>query len=172
MKRPVCIAVLARRLSVYALLVIISAAFPAAYCAAQDAPEMTTVQGIGYPPIRAESAAQAHLMAKRAAVVDAYRNAVAGRTARGQGPDLQYEELSGFVSGMTIVQEEYLKDGGIRITAKIPTGNIRSSAGPEMKRSGSRQGPQAVTLDEWYSIISNLVRYENNHYGGQHEKNH
>lgn len=134
--------------------------------------EMTTVQGLGYPPIRAESAAQAHLMAKRAAIVDAYRNSLASKTAQGQASDIQYQELSGFVSGMTIVKEEYLKDGGIRITAKVPINNILPSAGSEMRRSDPRRGTQSVTLDEWYSIIKNLVRYENNQNGGQHEKNH
>lgn len=121
---------------------------------------MTTVQGLGYPPIRAENAAQARLMAKRAAVVDAYRNSLAGKTAQGQGSDLRYEELSGIVSGMTIIKEEYLKDGGIRITAKVQNNTIQPSADSEIRRSDSRRGPQAVTLDEWYSIINNLVRFE------------
>ncbi|MBI5074151.1 MAG: hypothetical protein HZB62_03110 [Nitrospirae bacterium] len=133
---------------------------------------MTTVQGLGYPPIRAESVAQAHLMAKRAAVVDAYRNALANRSVQGQGSDIHYDELSGIVSGMKIIKEEYLKDGGIRITATVPKTTVLLSAGPEIRRSDVRRGPQSVTLDEWYLIIRDLVRYEKNQNGGLHEKNH
>lgn len=154
------------------VLVICTVFLFAAGSLAQDAPEMITVQGLGYPPIKAESPAQAHLMAKRAAVVDAYRNSLAAKTAQGQGSDIQYQELSGFVSGMTIIREEYLKDGGIRITANVPSNAIVPSAGPERRRADSGGGPQAVTLDEWYSIVNRLVRYENNQNGGQHEKNH
>jgi hypothetical protein len=127
---------------------------------------MVSVQGIGYPPIRAESTAQAHLMAKRAAVVNAYRNAVAAGTSSGNGSDVTYQELSGFVGGLTIVKEEYLKDGGIRITAKVPKKNVvvSSVSGTEVRRSeGPREefrGPERVSLDEWYKIINNLVRID------------
>lgn len=141
-------------------------------CIAQDALETITVQGLGYPPIRAESETQAHLMARRAAVVDAYRNSLAGKNAQGRGADIQYHELSGFVSGMTIIKEEYLKDGGIRVTAKVPNSAVLPSAGSDMRKSDSRRSIQSVTLDEWYLIIRNLVRYDNNQIGGQYEKNH
>ncbi len=159
MNRSILLEFLGKRL-ISSVITICSSFLFAASCMAQNGTEMTTVQGLGYPPIRAESAAQAHLMAKRAAVVDAYRNALASKAFNGQGSDIRYEELSGFVSGMSIVKEEYLKDGGIRITAMIPNKYIVPSAGSEMKGSNSRRGPQAVTLDEWYSIINNLVRYE------------
>jgi hypothetical protein len=128
--------------------------------------DMVTVQGIGYPPIRAESAAQAHLLAKRAAVVDAYRNALSGRASSLPGPDVTYQELSGFVSGMTVTGEEFLDDGGIRITGRVPKKNVVSSSGlrTEVRRGeglseGSR-GPERVSLDEWYKIINNLVRID------------
>jgi len=160
MNRPGFFAALIHKRSVRVLVCVISVFLFAARCTAQDTREMTTVQGLGYPPIRAENAAQARLMAKRAAVVDAYRNSLAGKTAQGQGSDLRYEELSGIVSGMTIIKEEYLKDGGIRITAKVQNNTIQPSADSEIRRSDSRRGPQAVTLDEWYSIINNLVRFE------------
>ncbi|MGC2062353.1 MAG: hypothetical protein WA610_05195 [Thermodesulfovibrionales bacterium] len=136
---------------------------------------MVSVQGIGYPPIRAESTAQAHLMAKRAAVVNAYRNVLSANASSGNGSDVTYQELSGFVSGMKIVDEEYLKDGGIRITAKVPKKNVvvsskprtevRRSEGPSegssvgfSERSSEKfRGPERVSLDEWYKIINRLV---------------
>lgn len=132
----------------------------------EAAEEMVSVQGIGYPPIRAESPAQAHLMAKRAAIVNAYRNALSAKTASGNGGDVTYQELSGFVSGLTIVEEEYLKDGGIRITAKVPKKNIavssgrRTEVGTEGRRAERSGGPERVSLDEWYKIIDNLVRID------------
>lgn len=171
MNRTIVLAALVAR-CISVVIGICSLFLIAASCIAQDTPEMTTVQGLGYPPIKAENAAQAHLMAKRAAVVDAYRNSLAGKASQGQRSDIQYQELSGFVSGMTIVREEYLKDGGIRITARVPINNILPSAGSEMRRSDPRRGTQAVTLDEWYSIINKLVRFENDIEGGQYERNH
>lgn len=128
----------------------------------ESAHDLISVQGTGYPPIKAESAAQARLMAKRAAVVNAYRNALSANTTSGNGSDITYQELSGFVSGLTIVEEEYLKDGGIRITAKVPKKNIVVSSGRtadvrETQRSG---GPESVTVDEWYRIIDKLVRID------------
>ncbi len=132
--------------------------------------DMVTVQGTGYPPIRAESAAQARLLAKRAAVVDAYRNALSGRSPSRPGPDVTYKELSGFVSGMTVVGEEFLDDGGIRIIAKVPKKNVVTSSlaerqvrsverSSEVPRDGLR-GPVRVSLDEWYRIINNLVKID------------
>jgi hypothetical protein len=145
-------------------------AFCAPCFADEAAEEMISVQGTGYPPIRAESPAQAHLMAKRAAVVNAYRNAVAAGTSAGNGSDVTWQELSGFVSGLTVVEEEYLKDGGIRITARVPRKNIAASSKSrtdlrrtEVPREGFSEkvrGPERVSLDEWYKIINNLVRMD------------
>lgn len=134
---------------------------PAMASAGSSDEETVTVQGTGYPPIRAESTAQAHLMARRAAVVDAYRNAVSGGTSH-PGPDVTYQELSGFVSGMKIVGEEYLSDGGIRITARVPKDEVVPLPGVAVKtkRGAERRGPGAVSRDEWYKIIHNLVRIE------------
>ncbi len=136
-------------------------------CLAEEmADDTITVQGTGYPPIRAESAAQAHLMAKRAALVHAYRNALSPSSpspapSSGDAADVTYQELSGFVRGVTIVNEEYLGDGGIRITAKVPKKNITvSTVRTEINKSGGSAGPQRVSRDEWYSIISNLVKID------------
>lgn len=136
-------------------------------CLAEETTDDTiTVQGTGYPPIRAESAAQARLMAKRAAIVHAYRNALSPASPSpappsGDAADVTYQELSGFVRGVTIVNEEYLKDGGIRITAKVPKKNIIvSTVRTEINKSGGSAGPERVSLEEWYKIINNLVRID------------
>ncbi|MEW6417302.1 MAG: hypothetical protein AB1480_04185 [Nitrospirota bacterium] len=123
------------------------------------------VSGIGYPPIRAQSKAQALLMAKRAAVLDAYRNAL--RVVSGEVSETYdktfYENLSGFVKGMKIISEDYLDDGGVRIEAII------SSKDPSIFQKGKyvtgafseNQGsPEKVTVEEWYRIISGMVRIE------------
>ncbi|MHB8881791.1 MAG: hypothetical protein ACYC69_09845 [Thermodesulfovibrionales bacterium] len=140
---------------------------PGAVCFADDtAGETISVRGIGYPPIRAESPAQARLMARRAAVLDVYRNALAGSASAEKNEDVTYEELSGFVSGITVLDEEYLVDGGVRITARVPKRNIALSAarGPaartEPRKSESSGGPLRVTLEEWYAIIRKLVRID------------
>lgn len=119
------------------------------------------VSGIGYPPIKAESAAQARLMARRAAILDAYRNALSAAGAAGNDEKAFYSGLSGFVKGLTIEKEEYLGDGGLRIIAKVRTGNVTpSTTAPHDRRPERRGGPSAVTLNEWYRIIEGSVRFE------------
>lgn len=151
-----------RRISLCAYIVVCAMTCCAVCFADATADEMISVQGVGYPPIRAESPAQAHLMAKRAAVVNAYRNALSPTRPSGNGSDVTYQELSGFVSGLTVVKEEYLKDGGIRITAKVPKKNIAVSSGLRTEVRGTKEGsgPERVSLDEWYKIINELVRID------------
>lgn len=125
-----------------------------------------TVEGHGYPPIKASSVAQAHLMAKRAAIIDAYRNALASEGIQGYGEDIFYSGLSGFVRGLTIIEQEYLKDGGIRILVKVPAKNITVIPDSASKKTitekpeDTHTGPLSVTVQEWYRIIKNLVRVE------------
>ncbi|TAN41568.1 MAG: hypothetical protein EPN25_04650 [Nitrospirae bacterium] len=151
-------------LSLISLLFLFGITGISAAAAGDD--DMISIQGIGYPPIRAESAAQARLMAKRAAVLDVYRNSLAASASAGKSEDVTYEELSGFVSGITVLDEEYLVDGGVRITARVPKKNIALSRarGPvertEPRKSESSGGPQRISLDEWYTIIKKLVRIE------------
>ncbi len=117
------------------------------------------VSGVGYPPIKAENAAQARLMARRAAVLDAYRNALGRPGTAGGDEKIFYSGLSGFVKGLVIDREEYLEDGGIRIFGRIPRRNIapvpaaRSGPGPD----GGK--PSAVPLNEWYKIIERSVKF-------------
>lgn len=123
------------------------------------------VSGIGYPPIKAQSKAQALLMAKRAAILDAYRNAL--RVVFGEVSETYdktfYENLSGFVKGMKIIGEDYLGDGGVRIKAIISLNDITifQKGKPVIGAFSEKQGsPEKVTVEEWYRIISGMVRIE------------
>lgn len=119
------------------------------------------VQGTGYPPIKAQSAAQARLMARRAAIIDAYRNALASKGIKDYGENEFYSELQGFVKGMNVIEEEYLEDGGIRILAHVSAKDVRVSSGITAKKpKETGRGPLRITLDEWYKIIKKLVRIE------------
>jgi hypothetical protein len=120
------------------------------------------VSGIGYPPIKAENAAQARLMARRAAIVDAYRNALAGTGPSNNDEQAFYTGLSGFVRGLTIEREEYLEDGGVRILAKVPgrSAAATSRTPNEVVTEKGRGGPAPVPLNEWYRIIERSVRFE------------
>ena len=122
-----------------------------------------TVHGIGYPPIKAYSAAQARLMARRAAIVDAYRNALLSAGHKNHDEDNLYTGISGFVKDMAVIEEEYLNDGGVRIIAKIPFKSIAAYSKAVTKRTAEKsQGPSRVSIDEWYEIIKPLVKIENN----------
>ncbi len=122
------------------------------------------IYGVGYPPIKAQSLAQAHLMAKRAAIVDAYRNALAMAGAQNYTDEELYKGLSGFVKGLKILDEEYLEDGGIRITAPVARENVTVASvviGSASKIQRKKvPGPIRVTLEEWYKILKNLVTTE------------
>ncbi len=110
--------------SLFLLAVLFSPALllSAEFGSGQDRADHGTfvVSGIGYPPIKAENAAQARLLARRAAVVDAYRNALAGAGASNNDEQAFYAGLSGFVRGLTIEREEYMEDGSVRILARVP----------------------------------------------------
>ncbi len=128
------------------------------------------VYGIGYPPIKAQSEAQALLMARRAALLDAYRNALKASSGEGSDPKEDktfYENFSGFIKGMKIVSEEYLGDGGVRVKASVSLRDVSMFQKGHNKKEGSTgylperlNGPEKVTVEEWYRIISGVVRFE------------
>jgi len=134
--------------------------------------KQVVISGIGYPPVKADNKAQALLMARRAAVLDAYRNALRSHSnsTESNREGSYYEGLVGFVKGMTIIGEEYLKDGGIKITASVSASDILvppKSEDPLHKRIGKNvptqyPGPVIVTIEEWFKIIEKIVTFEAN----------
>jgi hypothetical protein len=129
-----------------------------------------TVYGLGYPPVKAQNKAQALLMAKRAAMLDAYRRALAGQ-ADYAGPHEEgegfYRGLSGFVKDLTITTEEYLEDGGVKIEATVPKKSIslfskEKYGKKETPSTGPTRigGPSSVSVEEWYKIIEKMVQFE------------
>jgi hypothetical protein len=131
--------------------------------------EFRLVQGIGYPPVKVGSKTQALLMARRAAVLDAYRNTVRTREEDREAItewDL-YEGFPAFVRGIILMDEALLADGGVQVTVKVPSGNLLLSdrkdavaaKGPERK-SEHYTGPIRVNEEEWYRIIEQMVRFD------------
>ncbi len=122
------------------------------------------VQGIGYPPVKAKSKTQALLMARRAALLDAYRNTVGGQEeGREAFPERDaYQGFSAFVRGIELVDEALLADGGVQVTVRVSSGNLRevtSSKGPGRKPE-AYAGPRRISEKEWYGIIERMVRFE------------
>ena len=97
-----------------------------------------TVEGYGAPPVNAHSAAQARMLARRAAVVDAYRNLaeeVSGVNVDAETTVLNMEtqsdvvktKVSALVKGARIVSEEVQGDGSYKVVMQIPMYGVSSS---------------------------------------------
>jgi len=132
--------------------------------------EFTQVKGIGYPPIRAQSPAQARLLARRSAILDAYRNAL-GIAGNGGEYDERafYLHFGGFIQGARIIKEEFLEDGGIMVTLEIDEMELAGMAKkiktgvnePPMGPSGAVGKPARVSISEWQKVVAKFVTYVN-----------
>lgn len=132
--------------------------------------EFWLVEGIGYPPVKASSRTQALLMARRAAVLDAYRNALRGREENGETlPEWgAYEGFSAFVRGIILVDEALLADGGVHVTVRVARGNFSplGGKGGDVQMTGRDRKPEAYTgpirisEEEWYKVIEKMVRFD------------
>lgn len=94
------------------------------------------VIGLGVPPSNATSPAQAAVMARRAAVVDAYRNVsecIAGIALTSETTvrdamvesDIIKTKVSAFIKGAKIINEQKAPDGTYQVTMRIPLYGIQ-----------------------------------------------
>jgi hypothetical protein len=131
--------------------------------------ERLVVEGLGYPPVKVQNKAQALAMARRAAVLDACRRALTVLSRQhdaGSEKDF-YQNVAGFVRGMELIEETYLSDGGLRITASFDRREVRPDSGSakvEMAPLVIKRGVPAelrhVTREQWYDVIKPMVRIE------------
>lgn len=97
--------------------------------------------GIGMPPQNATSVAQAHALARRAAIVDAYRNLLEATQSIQVNADTTVQNLmvqddtiktkvSGMIQGARIIREMPQPDGSYQVTMSLPLyGGTNSVAG-------------------------------------------
>lgn len=97
-----------------------------------------TVIGAGVAPMNAYNAAQARMMARRAAVVDAYRQLA--ETIKGVNidsettvqsmmtlDDITKTKVSAFIQGARIVSEQVIPDGGYEVTMTVSMFGVSNS---------------------------------------------
>ncbi len=135
----------------------------------QAADSTVTIQGIGYPPIKAVNKRQALLMARRAAVLDAYGKILWHRTdhSTAKKVDNYFLHLSGFVRGLNITDEELLPDGGVRIKATVEQPGFIAARPSTGRKSVKKQedfnlkfAPKIITRQQWFKVISSMVTFE------------
>lgn len=119
-------------------------------------------QGVGYPPIRCHSQAQILLLARRAAVLDAYRNALqmtVPKRPSQERVDALDDIVDGKIRSSTLLTEEYLDDGGVQVRVRVLVASPQSSGTKQeiSSRSGPRT-PKAVTLQEWQATVHRMVQ--------------
>ena len=70
------------------------------------------VEGIGYSPMIINHPTKAYLMAKRAAILNAYKNAI-GRCK------------SGFIKNAKVIKVQSLKNGAVKVIVDIPLEDVK-----------------------------------------------
>lgn len=96
------------------------------------------VKGMGVAPVNATSAAQARMLARRAAVVDGYRQlaeAVKGVNVDSQTTvqnmmitsDVVNTRVAAFIQGARIISEQVLPDGGYEVTMSVSMFGVSNS---------------------------------------------
>ena len=127
------------------------------------------VTGYGTAPAVSRSAAQARMMARRAAVVDAYRNAA----EEIQGVQVDSEttvemmattndtiktKVSGLVRNASIVSEKVVEGNGYEVTMRIPMFGVSSVASAVIPRETAKESfPEpSVTTSNESAIEKNL----------------
>ena len=97
-----------------------------------------TVIGMGAPPANARNAAQARMMARRAAVVDGYRQlaeVVKGVNVDSESTvenfmvtsDITRTKVNALVQGAQVIREQATSDGGYEVTMKISMFGVSNS---------------------------------------------
>lgn len=111
-----------------------------------DAPQVVRATGVGRPSA-GRSAAQARLMAKRAAEVGAMRNLM--QKIAGEQPRTGTEEVitEGFISGFTYHPPVYRPDGSCEVTAEISVGQLHANYRTQSHRVAQLEAAVAQTRD-------------------------
>jgi len=134
-----CISRMMTALLAAALLIVMTAASAFAAESGVDwSDQKITVQGMGVAPLNARSAAQARMLARRAAVVDGYRQIaeiVKGVSVDGETTvenmmvtnDVVKTKVSALVQGARVVSEEATSDGGYIVNMEVSMFGVSDS---------------------------------------------
>ena len=141
-----------------AMIMAISSAFAAESGVDWNSSKIT-VTGMGVAPVNARSAAQGRMMARRAAVVDAYRQlaeTVKGVNIDGETTvemsattsDIVKSKVSAFIQGARVVSERITPDGGYVVTMEAPLFGISNSlASTVMPKPAEKEAFPTVSVN-------------------------
>lgn len=140
-----------------AMTMLFSTAFAAADGGVDWTENKVTAIGTGVAPSNALNAAQARMLARRAAIVDGYRNlaeTVKGVNIDGETTiemnmvtnDTVTSKVTAFIQGARIVSERATADGGYEVTLEVPMFGVSNSlAGAVMQKPAEKEAFPAVS---------------------------